>query len=57
MHGRMKATALLNWMQMLIENENIASLFGTVRNSVYGMTTGVLFGTEARNAVKAWTEV
>ncbi len=28
---------------MLIVNENIASLFGTVRNSVCFMTIGVLF--------------
>lgn len=43
MHGQMYATALLNWMQMLILNENIALLFGTVGNIVYYLTIGVLF--------------
>lgn len=34
MHGQMLATAVLNQMPMLIVNENIASLFGTVGNVV-----------------------
>lgn len=38
-------------MQMLIVNENIASLFGTVGNIVYLMNTGVLAGLNFMSAV------
>lgn len=59
MHGEMQATAQLDQMPMLIVNENIASLFGTVGDTVCYMTTGIVIGchwfgfqSEARTAAR-----